>query len=181
MCRWNRIAIVVLTLGVPAGAADPPGAAHREAMKKLSFLAGKWAGEATIQTGPGKSEHVKQTEDVEYRLGGTVQLIEGKGFGRVPGSEAEGVVFNALAVVHYDAQAKAYRMRAHRAEGMAVDPELTVTDTGFVWQFSPAKSNVRIRYTATVKDGTWTEVGEMSRDGTTWTKFLEMNLKRVNE
>jgi hypothetical protein len=90
-------------------------------------------------------------------------------------------VFNALAAIHYDPATRQYRMRTYRAEGQSVDPEFTLTDTGFVWQFSPAKSKVRVRYTGTVKDGTWHELGEVSTDGTTWNKFLEMNLKRVKD
>lgn len=27
---------------------------------------------------------------------------------------------------------------------------------------------------------TWKEIGEFSADGTTWTKFFEMNLKKID-
>jgi hypothetical protein len=176
-----RPIIIALSFAVSTNAADPPGAAHREAMKKLDFLAGKWTGEATLQTGKGPAIKVKQTEDVQFKLGGVVLIIEGTGIGKQKDTEAEGIVFNALATISYDADAKKYMMRAHRMEGPSVDPELTITENGFVWGFTPPKSKVQIRYTATVKDGTWTEIGEVSLDGKTWNKFLEMNLKRVKE
>jgi hypothetical protein len=181
MRYWQTVLVGFLVVAASATAADPPGAAHREAMKKLDFLAGKWAGDATIQTGKGPAIKVKQTEDVQFRLGGVVLLIEGKGTGKQMDTEAEGVVFNALAAISYDVDTKKYKMRAFRMEGVSVDPELTVTETGFVWGFTPPKSKVQIRYTATVKSDTWTEVGEVSLDGKTWNKFLEMNLKRVKE
>jgi hypothetical protein len=39
---------------------------------------------------------------------------------------------------------------------------------------------VIIRYTITLGENTWNEVGEMSRDGgATWTRTVEMNLTRV--
>jgi hypothetical protein len=160
-------------------AADPPGAANREAMKKLEILVGKWTGEATIQTGKGESIKVKQSEDVQFKLGGVVLLIEGTGAGKKKDTDAEGVVFSALATVGYDVEAKKYQMRAYRLEGQSVDVELTVTENGFVWEMTPGK--VRVRYTATVKGDTWTEIGEVSQDGKTWNKVLEMNLKRVKE
>src|ERR1700719_5360258 len=52
--------------------------AQREAMRKLSFLAGHWSGPVTIVRGPGEPLHLTQTEDVEYKLDGLVLLIEGK-------------------------------------------------------------------------------------------------------
>jgi hypothetical protein len=180
MKRWPTLVAVVFVASTSV-AADPPGAAHRQAMKKLDFLAGKWAGEATMQTGKGPPIKVKQSEDVQFKLGGVVLIIEGTGVGKQKDTEAEGIVFNALATISYDAETKKYKMRAHRMEGPSVDPEITITENGFVWGFTPPKSKVQIRYTATVKDDKWTEIGEFSLDGKTWTKFLEMNLKRVKE
>jgi hypothetical protein len=39
--------------------------AQREAMRKLSFLAGHWSGPVTIVRGPGEALHLTQTEAVE--------------------------------------------------------------------------------------------------------------------
>jgi hypothetical protein len=38
-----------------------------------------------------------------------------------------------------------------------------------------------IRYTATVKDGAWKEVGERVAPGQAPVQFFEMNLKRVGD
>ncbi len=38
-----------------------------------------------------------------------------------------------------------------------------------------------IRYTATVKDGTWNEVGERILPGKAPIRFYEMNLKRLGD
>lgn len=176
-----RRLLVLATMALAAGPAAADEAALA-AMKKLDFLTGKWAGEATIQFGPGRKETVKQVEDVRFKLNGAVLLIEGTGTGKLPGSDKEGVVFNALATVHYDEAAKQYRMRAIRMEGTAVDPEFAPTDTGFVWQFTEPKSKMQIKYTAQVADGTWHEVGKITRDGgKTWSPFFEMTVKRVKE
>jgi hypothetical protein len=77
--------------------------AQREAMRKLSFLAGHWSGPVTIARGPGEVLHLTQTEDVEYKLDGLVLLIEGKS------TSADGkVLFSALATIAYDDASHTY-------------------------------------------------------------------------
>ena len=49
------------------------------AMKKLSFLVGKWAGEARLLRGPGQWASVVQTEEAQYKLDGLFLVIEGVG------------------------------------------------------------------------------------------------------
>jgi hypothetical protein len=150
-------------------------------MKKLDFLAGKWNGEATVTRGKDKLS-LKQTEDVEFRLGGTVLLIEGKGTGKRAGQDKEELVFNALAVISYDPEAKRYAIKAYRAEGQSVDAILTLTDKGFVWGFKDPQRGTQVRYTMKLTDkGEWHEVGEYSPDGKAWTQFFEMTLTRVKE
>ena len=176
MCRLLALCVVAVAT------AQPPGQANRDALKKLAFLEGKWAGEATVNLGPGREQPVKQAEDVQLKLNGTVLLIEGVGRGKLPGKDEEGVVFGALAVVSYDAAAKKYRIRAYRAEGHSVDADLTVTDRGFGWGFKSPEQKVEVRYTMTLTDGgEWHQVGEVSVDGKTWRKTMEMTLKKVKE
>jgi hypothetical protein len=179
----TRVALPVLFLlaAVPA-AAQQPGAASREAMKKLDFLAGKWSGDATVTQGQKGKIQLKQTEEIEFRLGGTVLLIEGKGTGRRPGKDQDELLFNALAVVSYDADAKKYAIKAYRAEGQSVDAILTLTDKGLVWGFKDPQRGTQVRYTMKLTDkGEWHEVGEYSPDGKAWTQFIEMTLTRVKE
>jgi hypothetical protein len=38
-----------------------------------------------------------------------------------------------------------------------------------------------IRYTATIKDGTWTEVGDRILPGKDPVRFLELNVKRISD
>src|SRR6266700_5765511 len=83
--------------------------AQLEAMKKLAFLVGKWSGDATTRRGPNQTVKVKQTEDVQFKLGGLVLLIEGTG--RNP--DTGDAMFRALATISYDEIAKAYRFRAY--------------------------------------------------------------------
>ena len=86
--------------------AQMPGIdAQKAAMKKLSFLAGKWSGDATVHRGPGEPLKIRQSEDIRYRFDRTILLIEGTGTDPDTGK----VVFNAFAVVSYNDVKKEYR------------------------------------------------------------------------
>jgi hypothetical protein len=177
-----RLALLAaLACAAPALAQPPGGAANRDAMKKLDYLAGKWKGDATLFRGKEETK-LTQTEDVQFKLDGVVMLVEGIGRGKLPGKDAEGVLFHALAVMSYDAQAKKYKVKAYRAEGQSVDADLTLKEKGFVWGFKEPGRGAEVRYTMTLTDkNEWHEVGEYSLDGKAWTKFVEMKLTRVKE
>lgn len=179
----HRLAVAVALLAVPVFSADPPGQANRDALKKFDYLAGKWKGEASIRMGPGDPQKIQQSEDVQYRLGGTILVIEGIGRGKLPDSDKEGVVFNAFAVVSYDPAKKEYAMKAYRMEGLSVDAWIKPADKGFTWGFTSPEPKMEIKYTMKLTDkGEWNEVGEVSRDGgKTWFKFFEMTLTKAKE
>lgn len=168
---------LVLALGAtPAMAQETDHAAiaqQKEAMKRLAWMFGTWRGPGKGGTREGPYT-VTQTERIGPILDGTVVVMEGKGF-RPDGS----VGFNAFAVVSYDPVRKVYSMRSH-ALGHSGDFALTPTDNGYVWEI-PAGPNAVIRYTATLADGTWTEVGDYVAAGGQPRRVFEMNLKRVGD
>lgn len=181
MYRLTSIAVLALLTGAGSVAAQPPGAANRDAMKKLDFLAGKWKGDAVLSRGKEQTK-LTQTEDVAFRLDGVVMIVEGVGRGKVPGKDEDGIVFHALAVMSYDAQGKKYKVKAYRAEGQSVDADLVLGEKGFVWGFKEPARGTEVRYTMRLTDkGEWHEVGEYTLDGKSWTKFIEMTLTRVKE
>jgi hypothetical protein len=68
-------AAFLISFNRPLAAQQPPPncvEVQREAMRKLSFLAGHWSGSVTIVRGPGEPLHLTQTEDIEYKLDGLV-------------------------------------------------------------------------------------------------------------
>ena len=127
--------------------------AQREAMRKLSFLAGHWSGPVTIVRGPGEPLHLTQTEDVEYKLDGLALLIEGKS------TSADGQVqFSALATIAYDDTSHTYRFRAYH-DGHYLDTELSVPANGFSWSFTAGPAHIVNTMHLTSK-GEWDEVTE---------------------
>lgn len=116
---------------------------QREAMRKLSFLAGRWSGPVTIVHGPGEPLRLTQTEDVEYKLDGLVLLIQGKSIG--PDGRAQ---FQALATIAFDDASHTYRFRAY-SDGHYVDTGLTAPGDGFSWGLAagPARTVNTMRLT----------------------------------
>jgi hypothetical protein len=167
-------AVLVALVGASGATAQEPK--HVAEMKRLDFLVGRWQGEARYQMGPGQQQTVSQTEIVETKLGGAVLAVEG--IGKAGG---ERVVHHAFAVLAYDAKAGRFTLRAHKADGSVIDVEPQVGDRTLVWGFPDPRAG-QIRYTVRLTErGEWHEVGEASRDGATWHKFMEMTLARVGE
>ena len=86
-------------------------------------------------------------------------------------------MFNAFAIITYDPARRSYSMRSH-AMGYAGDYPLTVRPDGFSWSH-PAGPNATVRYTATIRDGEWHEVGERIAGSAPPVKTLEMRLRRI--
>lgn len=159
--------------------APPNASVNREAMTKLAGLVGTWEGEASITMGPGGPRKVHQKEVVRSKLDGTVLYIEGTG----TESGADGqpkVVFQALAVAAYDAQAKGYKFHAFRDTGSSTVADAEVTADGMKWGFEDGRGG-KIRYTITLKGDTWNEVGDYIAPGQPPRRFFEMTVKRVPE
>lgn len=169
-------ACTCLLLSPAAFAAGPPNTqelldAQRKALAVMAAYDGAWRGEATVLQPDGAMLKLTQTERVGPFLDGAVRLIEGRGH-RADGS----VTFNAFAVVSYSPQTGQYSMRSY-AQGHAGDFPIELRPDGFIWSI-PAGPAV-IRYTSTVKDGTWIEVGERLAPGQPPLRTFEMTLRRI--
>jgi hypothetical protein len=157
----------------PLHAADMPDkAAHQAAMQKLAFLVGDWEGSGSIAMGPGPRQTFVQTERIQFKHDGTLLLIEGQGKSPTNGQ----IVHDALAVVSFDPATGQYKFRSFAAVGRFADTTATVNGNTMVWglNFGPMK----VRYTITVENGVWREIGERSSDEKTWTPMFEMTVKR---
>jgi hypothetical protein len=148
-------------------------AAQKEAMAKLAFMDGVWRGPASTVLPNGDKHEVTQTERVGPLLDGSIKLVEGRGY------LANGATgFNAFATISYDVAKAKYTMHSH-AMGNVGDFTLVPTADGFTWEI-PA-GPMTIRYVATIKDGTWHEVGDRIMPGKEPVRFIEMKLKRIGD
>jgi len=188
--RFATLALLLLSAGVSVTArADQPAdagaraqqrpdpaaiiAAQREALARLAHMDGTWRGAAWTILPSGEKHTLTQTERVGPFLGGSVRVIEGRGY------EADGSVgFNALGIVSYDPEKRTYAFHSY-AMGRAGDFVLTPTDDGYVWEIPLGP--MTIRYTAVIKDGKWREVGDRIVPGKDPVRFFEMDLTRIGD
>jgi hypothetical protein len=171
--RRTIVFMLFVLFCLPASAADAPNkAAHQAAMQKLAFMVGEWTGSGSIAMGPGPRQAFAQSEHIQFKHDGTLLLIEGQG----KSPETGAIVHDALAVVTFDAASGKYKFRSFAAVGRFADTEATVSGNVMTWSLNAGPQ--KIRYTITVDNGAWHEVGERSADGATWIPFFEMTLKR---
>lgn len=143
-------------------------------MKKLAFMNGVWRGPASGVERDGTRFEVVQTERMGPMLDGDVIVIEGRGY------NPDGTVgFNALGIVSWDQRTNKYEMRSY-ARGYAGTFEMKLTENGFVWEI-PAGPGGVVRYTATIQENTWVEVGEYIATGAEPSRMFEMKLERVGD
>ncbi|MGZ6098395.1 MAG: hypothetical protein ACXWLL_08385 [Myxococcaceae bacterium] len=176
-CSLLALLTVSCAHAPPAPAAPPavtasPGRA--EAMAKLSFMRGVWAGPASGTGLDGRPFHVWQTERMGPLLGGDILVVEGRGY-----RDDDTTGFNAFAVVSYEPRSGQYEIRSY-AMGQAGTFPLTPTEDGYVWTI-PAGPGRTLRYTAVVKDGVWNEVGDLLVEGKPPVRTFEMTLRRVGD
>ena len=173
----------VLVAAALFGAAGAPAAAQtmkptgsqtqRDRIAALDFMNGEWRGEATVIM-PGGRTVLTQTERVGSLLGGSVKLVEGRGY--APDGSTQ---FNAFAIISWDEREGRYGFRSY-ANGHTGDYSFELTDDGFRWEM-PAGPNARIAYVAVVRDGAWHEVGDYIAEGQPPRRFFEMHLTRIGD
>jgi hypothetical protein len=153
----------------------PDAEAQRAAMKKLSFLIGKWSGEARVFRGPEPLELI-QTEEAQYKLDGLLLIIEASGHKKSDGNLA----LQAYGIISYDDETKTYRFRAYN-DGRWLESEVKLLEDGkgLSWGFSlgAIKTNSRLL----INDrGEWTELHEIAIGEQAPQKFMELVVRPRN-
>ncbi|HEU4813893.1 MAG TPA: hypothetical protein VFS99_06675, partial [Xanthomonadaceae bacterium] len=151
--------------------------AQRTAMQPLAVLDGTWRGTSTYYRPDGATFVSPHTERIGPFLDGTVKVIEGRSF-KPDGS----IAFNAFAILSYDPATKAYNFRSY-AMGHANDFPFEPTSDGFKWETTreTEAGTVTTRYTTTIENGTWLEIGERLVPGQAPVRFIELELQRMGD
>ena len=184
--RTLRSAFALVTILALPGAASSqsrPGsdasnavaARARAALAPLAPLVGQWEGDAREFHAPGQSTLYRQHEDVVFGAGNTVLIVRGTGRA-AEGANKGAIGFEAAATIWFDADSSRLRMRAHRAECVAITPQLELKPDTLIWGF-PVRGG-RIRYILAYSSTDWHEVGQFVREGAAPFTFMDMRLKR---
>lgn len=174
MLKYLLICAALLVPSVAQTPQVPDIESQRAAMKRLSFLLGKWSGEARVLRGPAEPVELIQTEEAQYKLDGLVLMIEGIGRTKSDGK----VALQALGIISYDDAAGAYRMRAYN-DGRYLETELKLADNGrgLTWGFAlgEIKTSSVLRINET---GEWTELTEITVGPQPPRRYMEVRVGR---
>lgn len=175
-----KILVLSFVLSMNAKAQSPNNSAiNKEKMTAFASWAGIWEGEGSMQMGPGSGKKTSVREAIEFKLDGTILVVEGVGKNIDATSKQESVVHHAFGILSYDVASQEYKFKSYILDGKSADAWFKViSENNFSWGFDVP--NGKIRYTITIDGGkkTWNEIGEFSRDGNQWLKFFEMNLNK---
>jgi len=177
MRRVLSLAVLAVAAASPfiARAQQPDTAAlldsQVKAMRTFAMLDGLWRGPATALQRDGSRLSFVQTERIGPFLGGSIKVIEGRGY-----DDDGRVRFNAFGIVSFDPATRAYSMHSH-ALGHVGDFAFVATGDGYRWEIPLGAAT--IRYVATVKDDELHEVGDRIVEGSEPLRIFEMRLKRI--
>lgn len=171
--RGFYLALATLTVAMAQTPPAPDLDAQRAAISKLSFLTGKWTGEARLLRASGDFAELIQTEEASFKLDGLLLVVEGVGRPKSGGKP----MLQALGILSFDDATKTYRMRAFN-DGRFLETEVKLIEEGkaITWGFTlnGMKTNTILR----INDkGEWTEHGEITIGSQPPIKFLELAVR----
>jgi hypothetical protein len=181
--KTRNLLTVLILCGVHSGnlLAQPSSNLAKDKMQQFVFWEGQWKGEASTQMGPGPSKKSTVDETLQFKLDGTIMLIEGIGKSIDPQTNQSHIVHHAMAILSFDQATNQYKFQTYLKDGRSTPALLKVIEENkYEWGFDTP--NGKIKYVIIIDPAkrTWHEVGEFSNDNAaTWIKFFEMNLKKV--
>ncbi len=150
----------------------PDTEAQRAAMKKLSFLVGKWTGEARIFRGVGESLELVKTEVAEFRMNGLVLMIEGIGCAAADGKPA----LQALGMISFDDESGTYHMRAFN-DGRYLETEVMLAENGIGMTWGFTLGEIKTSSLMRIGElGDWTELHEITIGSQPPRRFMEVRV-----
>ena len=178
----NVILICLMLAGMLGNkiVAQPSEAVAKEKMKIFAHWAGHWQGEGSMQMGPGATKTSTVDEYIDFKLEGAVLMVEG--IGKAMEGNENKVVHHALAILSFDQVSNQYKFNTYLKDGRGTQAWFKITeDNKYQWGFDTPNGKIKYSITIDASKNTWNEIGEFSNDsGTTWLKFFEMNLEKVN-
>lgn len=177
----KKLIIFFLTINCGIVCGQTPEKIQKESIKKLSWLLGEWSGTSVVNMGGKKNSIVYVNESVRPSLDSTIYIINGQGFERDSLTKKDVIVHDAFAVVSYDEKQNKFRWSAWRIPGGTYgDLEITLGDKSFEWSTKVQGGHTRYKAHLNQK-GQWIEIGEFSKDGVKWFKYITLTLDRTEK
>lgn len=152
---------------------------QKEAIRKLNWMLGTWAGTSTVNVDSTKQiTNIRET--VQSSLDGTILQITVVATDKDTNTRRQSLAYTSFSVISYDLKNKKYRWTTWRNNGDDFDQhEFSVGDNSF--EYVNDESGGKVRYKASLgSKGEFLETGEYSKNGTTWGQFITMKLVKMN-
>lgn len=147
-----------------AAAQHAPAAAVDATLQPFAHLVGEWEGPAWYLGRDGARVPLRQHESVQPLLDGHLLLVQGTGRAVDDAGAAGEVVFQAVGVISYDAEAGLHYFDAYHDGGHIRTPITPTEGGGFTWAIEAGARPVR--YVMRLDDdGRWVETGYVQRPG----------------
>jgi len=148
------------------------------AMERFERWVGTWKGTGWTMNEAGRRIAFDLEERVALKAGGTALLLEGKGV-RNDDDGRRQVVHDGLSIVDFDPKSGKHRWDGHEFNRDPIHAELKPIRGGFQWEFDAEGRGAVVRFTVELTPQSWREIGEVSVDGKTWNRFMEMTLTKT--
>ncbi len=168
------ILFMACTLTAQTGATKP------NPMDKMKFILGEWEGTGWRMTQTGKS-FTKAFEKAKCRVDCNIIVVDGLGTKIDSATMEQKTVHEAFGIISYDAKTNAYSLRAYTKDGVTESVIEFLEEKVIRWNLDVPNGG-KVRFTTDYKTANkWLEIGEFSRDGNTWIKFLETELTKIKD
>jgi hypothetical protein len=174
----NIIKVLILLIGVNFTQAQNDSLNKSITLSKLDYMIGEWEGTGWMMTRNGK-ENTEIREKAEYKLEKDIMVVEGLGTKTDSITKEVKAVHDAFGIIYFDSKSKSLMINAYK-KGESIQSEIVfIEEKIFQWNMDvPNQGKVRFTVDFRTKNK-WIEIGEFSRDGENWMKFLEMNLSKI--
>ncbi|MCB9846263.1 MAG: hypothetical protein H6811_09785 [Phycisphaeraceae bacterium] len=143
----------------------------------IAAMIGLWRGAASNLGRDNQWHEAQAVERARWNLAGTAILVEGYGYIEDAQTHERTVGHDAFGLIELQEDEVAFYARRAGADFERRVIE-TLPDGRLRW--SMQARGATMRFTITLTEDRWHEIGEMSRDGERWSRIIETDLHRVD-
>ena len=176
----NIIYVFILIIGFNFLQAQNDSIKNLVSLDKLDFMIGEWEGTGWMLTRNGK-ENARIKEKAEYKLEKGIMVVEGLGTKTDSITNVNKIVHNAYGIIFFDSKTNFLTIDAYK-NGESIQSKIEFLEEKIIQWNMEIPNQGKVRFTVDFStDNKWIEIGEFSRDGENWMKFLEMNLDKIKQ
>jgi len=151
-----------------------PSQTALDAIDKISFITGTWKGAGWLQIDTQKLSF-NQDEIIYKKANGTIIQIEGLGKDTIDSTK---LIYQDFDLIYFNADSGKYQIKSLRDNGKLIDGNILFPDEHTMQWVYGNQEKGKVRYTISVRDKEYLEIGEMYVEDDNWIKFFEMVLKK---